>query len=176
MMQAARPIARRRFREGLLPRAARDRGRDLPSPACAVAALSSRAAHRRALAHHRPRHQSDRPADDAGDLQHLPDHPAAGVHLRTDVVAVECLVRGRNGRDDRRLYAVHLCGDALAHAYPPRHERFGQRGEHQGGGQSAELRDGEIFQRRGARGKALRRLDGEICRTPPSSRRLRFRC
>ena len=36
------------------------------------------------------------------------------------------------------------------------------RRQHQGGGQPAQFRDGQIFQQRSARDAALRRLDGEI--------------
>ncbi len=100
--------ARRHFRQGLLPRAAHDRGGDVPSSPYAVVALSSRAPHRRPLAHHRSRHESDRPAAHARDLQHLSDRAPARHPLRPVVVAAECLVRRRDRGDDRGLCVVHL--------------------------------------------------------------------
>ena len=44
----------------------------------------------------------------------------------------------------------------LAHRVPPRDEPVRHRRQHQGGGQSAEFRDREIFQQRDARDAALR--------------------
>ena len=66
------------------------------------------------------------------------------------------LCRG-HARDDRRLCRLHLLGHRLAGALPPRDERARQRGQHQGDRQPAQLRDGQVFRQRGARGAALRR-------------------
>ena len=46
----------------------------------------------------------------------------------------------------------------MAAEIPAPHEREGQRGQHQGHRQPAQLRDGQVFRQRGARGAALRRL------------------
>ena len=58
--------------------------------------------------------------------------------------------------DDRGLYGLHLHCDQLAHQYPPNDERERYRRQYQGDRQPAQLRDREIFRRRGARGRALR--------------------
>ena len=42
------------------------------------------------------------------------------------------------------------------------HERIRHRRQHQGGRLAPQLRDGEVFRRRGARGRALRPLDGAL--------------
>ena len=55
------------------------------------------------------------------------------------------------------LHRLHPQGDRLARADPARHERGRQQGHRPRGRLSAELRDRQIFRRRGARGEALRR-------------------
>ena len=73
-------------------------------------------------------------------------------------------VAGRLDRSDGRdLYLFHPAGDGLARglAHPderPRHRRRLARGRF-----AAEFRDGQIFQRRGARGAALRQGDAGLC-------------
>ena len=52
--------------------------------------------------------------------------------------------------DRRALYLVHLRRHPLAHRLPPRDERKRHRRQHQGGRQSAQFRDGQIFQQREA--------------------------
>ena len=52
--------------------------------------------------------------------------------------------------------------DRMAHRHPPPHERQRHRRQHQGDQLAAQLRDGEIFRRRGARDAALRPLDGAL--------------
>ena len=52
--------------------------------------------------------------------------------------------------------------DRVAHRHPPQDERERHRRQHQGDRLAAQLRDGEIFLRRGARGRALRPLDGAL--------------
>ena len=65
--------------------------------------------------------------------------------------------------DHRRgLHVLHLYRDRMADRDPPQDERFRHRGEHQGDRLAAQLRDGEIFQRREARGRTLRPLDGAL--------------
>ena len=54
-------------------------------------------------------------------------------------------------------------------AHPPQDERQRHRRQHQGDRLAAQLRDGEIFRRRGARGQALRPLDGALRATRASS-------
>ena len=52
----------------------------------------------------------------------------------------------------RALHVVHLLRDRLAHRHPPPDERQRHRRQHQGDRLAAQLRDGEVFRRRGARG------------------------
>ena len=65
-------------------------------------------------------------------------------------------------RHRRALHVVHLFRDRMAHRHPPPHERQRHRRQHQGDQLAAQLRDGEIFRRRGARDAALRPLDGAL--------------
>jgi ATP-binding cassette, subfamily B, heavy metal transporter len=65
------------------------------------------------------------------------------------------------GRRGAALRVVHLCRHRMAHQHPPRHERGRHRRQHQGHRQPAQLRDGEVFRQRGARGAPLR---GSIAR------------
>ena len=77
----------------------------------------------------------------------------------------------RHLHDDRRLYRLYLLDHRLAHALPARDERAQHRSQHQGGRQPAELRDGQVFRQRGARGAPLR---SRRCR-PMSAPRSRAR-
>ena len=62
----------------------------------------------------------------------------------------------------RGLHVLHLHRDRMADRDPPPDERFRHRGQHQGDQLAAQLRDGEVFRRRGARGAALRPFDGAL--------------
>ena len=55
-------------------------------------------------------------------------------------------------RHRRALHVVHLHRDRVAHLDPPPHERQRHRRQHQGDRLAAQLRDGQVFRRRGARG------------------------
>ena len=71
----------------------------------------------------------------------------------------------RRHPDHRRgVHVLHLYRDRVADRDPPQDERFRHRGEHQGDRLAIELRDGEIFRCRDARGRALRPLDGALRR------------
>ena len=63
-------------------------------------------------------------------------------------------------------HVLHLHRDRMADRDSPQDERIRHRGEHQGDRLAAELRDGEIFQRRGARSHALRPFDGALRAAP----------
>ena len=52
--------------------------------------------------------------------------------------------------------------DRVAHRHPPQDERERHRRQRQGDRFAAQLRDGQIFLRRDARGQALRPLDGAL--------------
>ena len=127
-----------------------------------VAALSSRAQDRRtdARAGARPlRHRSHR-AD--GDPATDPDHRRGRAADGGAAVAVRLALCAGHRDHGRDLHVLHLYRDRMADRDPPQDERFRHRGEHQGDQLAAELRDGEIFQRRAARGRALRPLDGAL--------------
>ena len=129
--------------------------RDLRAPAPAVAALPPRPADRRAVARHRPRHQGHRERAAARRVQH-PADAAGGAcwspailwrmfdwrYALLTLVAVGVYI------------SLHARLHQLARALPPHHERDRQRGADQGARQPAELRDGQVFRQRGARGRA----------------------
>ena len=64
----------------------------------------------------------------------------------------------------------------LAHQDPPHHERERHRRQHQGDRQPAQLRDGQVLRRRGARGAALRPVDGRLRARPASRATPRWPC
>ena len=67
-----------------------------------------------------------------------------------------------------------FCDHPLAHPVPPRDEPVGHRRQHQGGGQSAQFRDRQIFQQRNARDRGASTSRWRNSPAPRSSRR--FRC
>ena len=78
------------------------------------------------------------------------------------LVPVRLLVRRRDRRHGLALRLVHDPGERLAHHHPPRDERFRHRRAFQGDQLAAELRDGQIFRQRAARGGSLRPLHGAL--------------
>ena len=156
----ADPVARRHLRAGGDACGAQARLSHLRPHARAVAALSSGAQDRRADAGAgaRPlRHRSHR-AD--GDPAAGADHRRGRAADGRAAVAVRLALRGGHHDHRRDLHVLHLCRDRMADRDPPQDERVRHRGQHQGDRLAAELRDGEIFQRRAARGHALRPFDG----------------
>ena len=148
--------AQRRLRQGRTTRGASPRAVDVPAYPCAVAALSSRTAHRRSGARRRARHGGDRIPAVLHAVQRRPDAVRDRRRLRDPVAALRLDLRARHAGDDRRLYRLHVCRDRLAHPPPARDEHAQHRGEHEGGRQSAELRNRQVFRERGARGGTLR--------------------
>ena len=134
----------------------------LRAHASPVAALPPGAQDRRAHARAR-----------AGSARHREHHAHDADDLRADHRRVRAgggraggrvrlaLRAGRDG-DDRALSGLHGARHRLAHRHPPHHERERQRRQHQGDRQPLELRDGEVFRRRGARGAPLRPVDGGL--------------
>ena len=127
-----------------------------------VAALPSRAQDRRPDPRARARPQRHRGAVAALRAAAHPDGARVRAGDRHPDLAVRlALCRGRAG-DGRDLSRLHLPGDRVAHRDPQAHERVGYRRQHQGGRLAPELRDREVFRRRGARDRALRPLDGAL--------------
>ena len=126
-----------------------------------VAALSSGTQDRwtDARAGARPlRHRGHR-AD--GDPAAGPDHRRGFAADGGAAVAVRLALCARHHDHRRDLHVLHLHRDRMADR-APQDERFRHRREHQGDRLASELRDGEIFQRRGTRSRALRPFDGAL--------------
>ena len=81
-------------------------------------------------------------------LQLIPTDRRGGAAGRRAAVAVRLALCRRRPDHGRGLHVLHLSRDRVADRDPPQDERFRHRGEHQGDRLAAELRDGEIFQRR----------------------------
>ena len=113
-----------------------------------------------ARARARPQRHRDHRAH--GDHAARADRDRALDHRRRAALPVRlALCRGHPGHR-RLLHGVHLSRDRVAHQHPPPHERQRHRRQRQGDRLAAQLRDGEIFRRRGARSQALRPLDGAL--------------
>ena len=163
LMAAAHAIARRHFRQGGDERGAAAGDAHLRAYAPAFAALSSRAQDRRADARPRTRPQRHRDHRAHGAAAARADHRRSGPDRRA------CCCSTSTGATSSSsaitvvaLYVVHLSRDRMAHQHPPRDERERHRRQRQGDRLAAQLRDGQIFLRRGARGQALRPLDGAL--------------
>ena len=158
----AHATARRAVRQGGDARRAAARLPHLRAHARIVAALPSRAQDRRpdARAGARPqRHRNHRAHGDPAALAH--HHRARADRRRADV-EVRLALRAGDHDHCRRLHDLHLSRHRMAHRHPPPHERERHRRQHQGDRLAAQLRDGEIFQRRAARSRALRQVDGAL--------------
>ena len=127
----------------------------LRPPPQPVAALPSRAQDRRPHPRARARPQRDR--DDRA--HHHAHRRADGDRVRADprraLRAVRHRLCRRRAGHDRGLSRLHLPRDELADVDPPLDERIRHRRQHQGDRLAAQLRDGEVLRRRGARGGAL---------------------
>ena len=132
-----------------------------PSP-CALLALSPGAADGRVEPRHRARRHRRRHHRAHGRAQFHSDRRRAPDDLRPDRLLFRLDLCGGRAGDGGALCRLHLLGERAAHRHPPRHERFRHRGARQGRRQPAQLRDGEIFRQRGARGAPLRRVHGAL--------------
>ena len=132
-------------------------------------ALPPRAAHRQPDQDRRARHQEHRHDALFPAVQHRPDGDRADRHLRHLLREVRAGTGRRDAGDGRALHRLHPQGDRLAHPSAARDERGRQQGDRPRGRQPAQLRDGQIFRRRGARGAALRRGDRAASPGPRSS-------
>jgi hypothetical protein len=156
------PAARRGLRAGGAARAQATGAGDVPAYPRAQPALSHHAQDRRAQPDHRARREGGgvppalpallRRAADPGTA---PDRHRARLGFRHQL-------SHRAGRHHRALYLVHLRRDRDAGEDPARDERAGHRRQPEGRRQPAELRDGEVFRRRDARGRPLRQRHGGL--------------
>ena len=77
-------------------------------------------------------------------------------------VAFRLALRGGDRRSRRALPGLDLQRHRMAHRHPPQDERQRHRRQRQGDRFASQLRDGEVFQRRGARGRPLRPRHGAL--------------
>ncbi len=157
-----RRTARRAVRQGAAARRARGRVAHLPPSACAEPALSSRSADGRVGPRTRSRHGGHPVGAAARGVQRGADGDRAAAGHRHHLASVRLAVRRDHLRRGGELCAFHhdLC--RLARPHPPHHERHRQRRQHEGAGQPAQLRDGEVLRQRATRGGALRRRVGAV--------------
>ncbi len=132
------------------------------APAPAVASLSPRAAHRRAVARHRAGDAWRRAHHPHGHPQRRADGARAGARVRDAALLFRLALRRHHAGDRRPLHVVHVLRVRAAHRHPARDERQRHRGQHQGHRQPSELRDGEVFRQRGAGSAPLRHLHGAL--------------
>ena len=144
------PVARRNLRARGDARGAEAGLSHLHSHARIVVALSSGAQDRRidARAGAWPQRHRDHRAD--GDPATRSDHRRGHAADGGAAVEIRLALCGRNPDHGRDLHVLHLHRDRVADRNPPQDERFRHRGEHQGDRLAPELRDREIFRRRGA--------------------------
>ena len=173
---AAAADARRAVRQGGDARGAATGLPHLRAHARIVAALPSRAQDRRVDPRARARPQRHRDHRAHGDPAAIAHHHRGDAGLRRAALAVRLALRRGDPGDRRRLYAVHLSRHRMAHRNPPQDERQRHRRQCQGDRLASELRDGEIFQRRGARSLALRPRHGALRGRQASRPILRLRC
>ena len=153
---------RRAIRGGRDERGAPARDRSVRAPASTVAALSSRAQDRRPDAGARARPQRHR--DDRSDLDadRGSDRRRIRADRRRDADLLRLALRRGDQRHRDRLSGLYDRRHQLAHRHSPFDERERHRRQHQGDRQPAQLRDGQVFRRRRARGGALRQVDGAL--------------
>ena len=155
-------MARRHFRQGGDERGAAACAAHLRAHAPSVTALPSRAQDRRPDAHPRTRAQRHRDHRAHGAAAAAADHRRTGFDRLGAAVPFRLALRGGDHDHRRALCRLHLLCHRVAHRHPPQDERQRQRRQHQGHRFAAQLRDGQIFLRRAARGQALRSLDGAL--------------
>ena len=141
------------LRPGRAAGAAAAGARDLPARPRARPALPHRPADRRPQPDHRPRRQGRRLPAALPAVLDRADDARAGARRGDPLLRLRRLVPRRRGGDDRGLRLVHLPDHRVAGAGPRADERARHRREPEGGRQPAELRDGQVLQRRGARGR-----------------------
>ena len=107
-------------------------------------------------------------------VQHRPDDHRAGRDLRHLLDQVRPGPGRRDAGDRRHLYRLHPLRHRLALAAAARDERGRQPRDRPRRRLAAQLRDGQIFRRRGARGEALRRGHRRTSPAPPSATKRRW--
>ena len=119
-------------------------------------ALPPGTAHRLPDQDRRARHEEHRHDALFPAVQHRADADRAHRHLHHLLRQVRRRAGRGNAGHRRHLHRLHAEGDRLARADPAPDERCRQQGDRPRGRLAAQLRDGQIFRRRGARGGALR--------------------
>ncbi len=163
LLRVASAGLRRDARRGVRRRAAAHRPQggaaDLRASAPAVAALPPRPPDRRPVARDRARHRRHRERAAPGGVQH-PADPARGAagHRASCGSMFDWRFAAGHVRARSSLYiAFTFAFTNWRVQFRRDDERDRQRGADQGDRQPAELRDGQVFRQRGARGAALRR-------------------
>ena len=144
--------------------ARRAQHRDLhPRPAARTQpALPSGPPDRRRQQSARPRAVGGGEPAGADAVQRRADPSGGDAGQRHPVAAVQSLVCGHGDRGDPGLRQLHLHGHRSAGGVAPRDEPSGQPGRGHRGGQPDQLRDGEVFRRRTARTRPLRRRQARL--------------
>ncbi len=145
-----RGAARRAVRQGAAARGAHRRPAHLRASARAQPALPSRPADRCAGPRDRPRLAGHPVGAAARGVQRRADGYRAAAGHRDHLAPVRLALCRDHLRRGGELCRLHHELRDLALAHPPHDERSGQRRQHKGAGQSAELRDGEVFRQRAA--------------------------
>ena len=161
-LRRVRRAARRAVRQGAAARGAHRRAAHLRASARAQPALPSRPADRCAGPRDRPRLAGHPVGAAARGVQRGADGDRAAAGHRDHLAPVRLALRRDHLRRGGELRRLHHELRHLALAHPPHDERHRQRCQHEGARQPAELRDGEVFRQRAARGCALRRGAGTL--------------
>ena len=147
------PAPRRRLRAGGAGRPSQARPRELPARPCPQPALPHRAQDRRPQPHHRARGEGRRLPAALPALLHRAARARAGAGGRHPLLRLRRLVPRRGGGHHLALRLVHDPRHRVAARHPRADERARYRRQPEGRRQPAELRDREVLQRRGARGR-----------------------
>ncbi len=146
-------------RKGRAACGAKARGPGLPPHPRPQPALPSGTAHRLADQNRRAGHEEHRHDALFPPLQHCADGDRADRYLRHLLREIRCGPGRRHAGNGGDLHRLHSQGHRLASADSARHERGRQQGDRPRRRLLAELRNRQIFRRRGARSEALRRGD-----------------
>ena len=165
-LRRVRRTAGRAVRQGAAAGGPHRGAAHLPASACAQPALPSRPPDRRAGACDRPRLAGHPVGAAACGVQRGADGDRTAAGHRDHLAPVRLALRRHHLQRGGELRRLHHELRRVALAHPAHDERHRQRCKHQGARQPAELRDGEVFRQRAARGGALRRRSGALRSAP----------